>query len=101
MSGLPSFYDAWRTASEDPVHMKAYAAKCEDCECGIRENEYCYELFGSVYCENCMELNYRADSSEDEICSECGEEIPFDTPCYYINGNWFCENCMDFYKVLA
>ena len=101
MDGLPSFYDTWRTASEEPRRMKPYFAKCEDCDGEIYEGDHYYELFGMIYCENCMELNYRMEHFEDETCADCGEEIPFDDSGYYIHGNWYCESCMGFFKSMA
>lgn len=37
------------------------------CECGKRiQDDYCYAFFGDIYCESCMEKNFRK-STDDYI----------------------------------
>ena len=102
MSGLPSYYDEWRTASEDrPAHMRPYLAKCEDCDEKIYGGDAYYPIDGLYYCENCMDTNYRTSSDENVLCDDCGEEVEFDDSAYFIHGKWYCERCMEFMKSMA
>lgn len=66
--------------------------KCFNCE-GLLE-DYCYDIDGDLFCEECFNDIFRIDLYEDAICEECGAILDGDT-AYKVDGILMCEECVD------
>lgn len=62
MDDYNDLYDRHEAEQEQQL---ARLPRC--CECGKRiQDDYVYDFFGDIYCENCMEKNFRK-STDDYI----------------------------------